>query len=143
LAKYYTRLKLLSSLKKIIQKAIISNEILKEYSLEWSKKIPKWIEIKESKKEYKLENVSQALSQSDLSIIKLALEFQIPIASDDKILRNYAKNLGIGITGSLGLLKILYQKAIIKNREAYMKYLFSLQEDVYISDDLMRWALED
>jgi len=139
----FTRLKLLSSLKKILQNAIISKEILNEYSFEWRKKLPKWIEIKDIKKKHIIQNAPQALSQSDLSIIKFALEYQITIASDDKPLRNYAKNLGIGVTGSLGLLKILYQKGIIKNREIFIKYLFSLQEDVYISDELMKWALVD
>ena len=71
------------------------------------------------------------------------LSFKKSIASDDRPLRLYAEKLGIPITGSLGLLKALYQKKFIKTREEYITLLNSLQEDVYISDELMKWALED
>lgn len=84
-----------------------------------------------------------SLSSADLSIIKLGLEYKIPIASDDKTIRQFAKNLGISITGSLGLLKSLYQNKIIKRREEYMSFLDSLQKDIYISDELKKWASED
>jgi predicted nucleic acid-binding protein len=90
-----------------------------------------------------LKESSVSLSPADLSLIKLGLEHNIPIATDDKILRQYAKNLGLSITGSLGLLKALYQKRIIKKKEKYLSFLESLKKDVYISDELMRWALED
>ena len=139
----FTRLKLLPSLEKLIPSAIISKEILNEYSLQWQQTIPKWIRILQSDESILLKDIPLTLSPADLSIIRLALEYKSPIASDDRPLRLYAEKLGISITGSLGLLKALYQKKIIETREEYITLLNSLEEDVYISDELMKWALED
>ncbi|TFG20382.1 MAG: hypothetical protein EU529_14940 [Promethearchaeota archaeon] len=139
----FTRLKLLSQLEELIPEAIISEDVLNEYSEHWQKKIPKWIKIIEPKENIQVKSSPISLSLADLTLIKLALEYKIPIASDDKPLRLFAKKLGISITGSLGILKILYQNRIIKTRKEYLKYLDSLQKDIYISDKLMKWALEE
>ncbi|MGV9172469.1 MAG: hypothetical protein ACOC35_07870 [Promethearchaeia archaeon] len=139
----FTRLKLLSSLQILIPTAIISEKIVNEYSLKWQKKIPSWIKIIQSDEEIILKKIPSSLSPTDLTLIRLALEYKNPIASDDRPLREYAEKLGIQITGSLGLLKLLYKKKIIKTREEYMSHLNSLQKDVYISDELMDWALKE
>ncbi|MGV9200095.1 MAG: hypothetical protein ACOC44_14745 [Promethearchaeia archaeon] len=116
---------------------------MNEYSLKWQKKIPSWIKIIQSDEEIILKKIPSSLSPTDLTLIRLALEYKNPIASDDRPLREYAEKLGIQITGSLGLLKLLYKKKIIKTREEYMSHLNSLQKDVYISDELMDWALKE
>ncbi|MBA7519095.1 hypothetical protein ES705_11169 [subsurface metagenome] len=139
----FTRLKLLPSLKLLFPSVIISKEILDEYSLQWQENIPNWINILQSNENITLKKIPLSLSSADLSIIRLALEHDKPIASDDRSLRIYAEKLGILITGSLGLLKLLYKKRIIENLDEYITYLNSLQEDVYISDELMKWALEE
>lgn len=139
----FTRLKLLSSLKLLFSTIFISKEIIEEYSNEWKEMIPNWVKILSSNRDIPLENIPLSLSSADLSIIKLALEYNMPIASDDRPLRNYAIKLEIKITGSLGLLKLLYKKRIIKSREKYIHYLNSLQEDIYISEDLLKWALDE
>lgn len=140
----FTRLKLLPSLKLLFPSVIISKEILDEYSLQWQEvNIPNWINILKSNENITLKKIPLSLSSADLSIIRLALEHDKPIASDDRPLRIYAEKLGILITGSLGLLKLLYKKRIIENLDEYITYLISLQEDVYISDELMKWALEE
>ncbi|KKM07565.1 hypothetical protein LCGC14_1732670 [marine sediment metagenome] len=139
----FTRLKLLPSLKKLLSSAIISKEIFEEFSLQWQQTIPNWIRILQSNKNIPLKDIPLSLSSADLSVIRLALEHDKGITSDDRPLRIYAEKLGIIITGSLGLLKALYQKKIIKTRDDYIAYLGSLQEDVYISNELMKWALEE
>lgn len=140
----FTRLKLLPSLKLLFPSVIISKEILDEYSLQWQEvNIPNWINILKSNENITLKKIPLSLSSADLSIIRLALEHDKPIASDDRPLRIYAEKLGILITGSLGLLKLLYKKRIIENLDEYITYLTSLQEDIYISDELMKWALEE
>jgi len=70
-------------------------------------------------------------------------EYKNPIASDDRPLRKYAEKLGIKMTGSLVILKLLYKRKIIKSWEDYMAHLNSLQKDIYISDELMDWALKE
>ncbi len=139
----FRRLKLLSNLNKLISSAIISKEVFNEYSKQWQKKIPNWIKIKQPRDDIILESSSVSLSITDLSLIRLALEHKIPIATDDKPLRQFAKNLGISIVGSLGLLKSLYQSKIIKTIKEYLSFLESLQEDIFISNELMKWALEE
>jgi len=89
-----------------------------------------------------LESSPPSLSTADLSLIRLALEHKLPIATDDKPLRQFAKNLEISIVGSLGLLKLLYQRKIIRTKEDYISFLESLQKDIFISDELMKWALD-
>ncbi|MHA1257569.1 MAG: hypothetical protein ACTSPS_18430 [Promethearchaeota archaeon] len=139
----FKRLKLLSRLQKLISSAIITKDVLDEYSKHWQKKVPNWIKIIEPSESIKVESSFLSLSSADLSLIKLGLEYKIPIASDDKPLRQYAKSLGIPLTGSLGLLKALYQNRIIKTRKEYKSILNSLQKDIYITDELMKWALEE
>jgi len=139
----FKRLELLSHLKELISSAMISKEVFNEYTEQWQKTIPNWIKILQPSDDIILESPPVSLSSADLSIIKLGLEYKIPIASDDKTVRQFAKNLGISITGSLGLLKSLYQNKIIKKREEYMSFLDSLQKDIYISDELRKWASED
>jgi len=139
----FKRLNLLSHLKELISTAIISKEILEEYSEHWQKSFPNWIKIMEPSDDIILESSPVSLSSADLSLIRLSLEHSIPIASDDRPLREFAEKLGISITGSLGLLKSLYQNRIIKTREEYITSLDSLQKDIYISDELMKWALEE
>ena len=90
-----------------------------------------------------MKDIPISLSSADLSLIRLSLDYDIPIASDDRPLRRYAKKLGISITSSLGLLKALYQKKIIETRDEYITFLNLLQEDIYISDELMKWALKE
>jgi len=139
----FKRLELLSHLKELISFAIISKEVFNEYTNQWQKIIPNWIKILQPSKDIILESTPISLSSADLSLIKLGLEHKIPIASDDKALRQFAEKLGISITGSLGLLKSLYQNKIIKTRGEYINFLDSLQKDIYISDELMKWALEE
>lgn len=98
----FTRLKLLPFLEKLLKSAFISKEILNEYSLQWQETIPNWIKISQSDETIILKDIPLSLSPADLSIIRLALKYDFPIASDDSSLRTYAEKLGISITGSLG-----------------------------------------
>ncbi|MFX1237822.1 MAG: hypothetical protein ACFE8P_08895 [Promethearchaeota archaeon] len=139
----FTRLELLNSLQLLFPNAIITQDILSEYSLKWQEIIPKWIQVLQPDDKISLSDVPSSLSSADLSIIRIAIELKKPIASDDRPLRTYAKKLGILITGSLGLLKLLYKKHMIPTREKYINYLNLLREDVYISEEHMKWALEE
>lgn len=125
----FKRLKLLSHLEVLISSAVISKEVLDEYSEHWQKKVPNWIKIMEPSDDIILESSPISLSSADLSLIRLAIEKKIPIASDDRPLHQFAKKLGISITGSLGLLKSLYQNRIIKRR---VYYFFRLSSERYL-----------
>ena len=86
----FKHLKLLSKLKILISTIIISKEVFNEYSKQWKRSIPKWINIQQPNEERVLEPIPASLSIADISLIRLALELKIPIASDDKPLRLYA-----------------------------------------------------
>lgn len=139
----FKRLKLLSKLNLLITTTFISKDVFNEYSKQWQKKIPKWINIIKTKEETPFDSIPVSLSKADISLIRLAIELKLPIASDDRPLRLYAKELGISTIGSLALLKKLYHSNIIKTRKEYLTYLEALQEDIYLSKELMKWALED
>ncbi|TFF90064.1 MAG: hypothetical protein EU548_04885 [Promethearchaeota archaeon] len=78
----FERLKLLSRLKQLLKSGIISREVHNEYSIQWQKKIPKWIKILQPKEYITLESPPLSLSSADLSLIKLSLEYKVPIATD-------------------------------------------------------------
>ena len=81
----FKRLELISHLKELVSSAMISKEVLNEYTEQWQETIPNWIKILQPSKDILLESTPISLSSADLSLIRLALEFKIPIASDDKI----------------------------------------------------------
>lgn len=138
----FTRLKLLPQLKEWISSATITKDFSIEYTRYWHKTIPNWIKIKEPNENIEIPNPSVSLSIADLSLIKLGLDLNIPIASDDNPLRQFAKKLGITVTGTLGLLKALFQNNIIKTLDEYMASLKALQKELYISKELLDWALK-
>ncbi|TFF89398.1 MAG: hypothetical protein EU549_00745 [Promethearchaeota archaeon] len=139
----FTRLNLLSHLKEIFSPIIISKDILGAYSEHWQKKISIFVKIIEPREDIEFRSFPVSLNPADLSIIRLGLEYKFPIASDDKKLRKFAKRLDIPVIGSLGLLKLLFKNKIIKTDDEYVKLLESLQEDLYISAELLNWAIKD
>ncbi|MBA7582622.1 hypothetical protein ES708_24558 [subsurface metagenome] len=52
----FKRLKLLSHLEVLISSAVISKEVLDEYSEHWQKKVPNWIKIMEPSDDIILES---------------------------------------------------------------------------------------
>ncbi len=63
----FTRLKLLPRLEELISSAIISKEVLDEYSEHWQKNIPNWIKNIEPSENIKVESSPISLSSADLS----------------------------------------------------------------------------
>jgi len=138
----FVRLKLLEKLQALVSEAIISQEIFLEYSRMWQQAIPEWITITKPTTQPLAAEPPLSLSLADLSTILLALEYELPLASDDQELRNFAKELSIKVTGSLGLLKAMYQRKIITTKKEYLKYLDSLKKDDFFSEELYHWVLD-
>jgi len=57
-------------------------------------------------------------------------------------LRRQAIQFGLKITGSLGLLKALYYKKLISTKDEYVTLISKLREDIYLTDELIEWALD-
>lgn len=82
------------------------------------------------------------MSVADVSVLNLALQLSCQLASDDGLIRSTAQSNNIPITGSLGRLKAMYVKSIIKGKKNYQKIISSLSEDVYLTEELLEWALD-
>lgn len=80
------------------------------------------------------------LGSGEKSIMSLALEYkkqnkEYYCVLDDKNARNVAKNLGLNVKGSIGLILLLKEKGIIENpKELYNKIIKS---PFRISDDIL------
>lgn len=57
-------------------------------------------------------------------------------------MREYAKSQSVTITGTLGLIKAVKLKGIITDNKMYKEILEKLRDDLYVSDNLIQWALE-
>ncbi|MHA1910684.1 MAG: hypothetical protein ACTSYA_03215 [Candidatus Kariarchaeaceae archaeon] len=139
----FTRLNLFDKLRILFPNAYVSQAIYEEYTEKWKDQIPSWIKIIKNMTKIVLEKIPLSLSPADISVIKLSLDLKKPIASDDRDLRDYAKGLNIAITGSLGIIKTLFDRQIIKTREEYIEILNSLSQDIFLTDELLQWALKE
>ena len=139
----FTRLKLMTHLRELFPTLVISDLILEEYSERWQNDMPNWIKIIKMEENFSFHDVPLSLSTNDLSVIQLGLNCNSPIASDDIPLRKYAKKHGLQVIGSLGLLKTLHKQKIIPRREKYIELVELLSQDVYISEELKKWAFKD
>lgn len=138
----FTYLGLLEELRQLNITYAITPDVLEEFSKKWVKtKIPSWINIDTPSDKIKIESLS--ISSTDTSLISLAIEKKSMIATDDLALRKIAKDRDIAVVGTLGLLKLLYTQNIIQTREIYLNYLEKLRTDLYLSDDLLEWAIKD
>ena len=70
----------------------------------------------------------------------MAVKEQALLATDDKALREAAKNHSVKVIGSLGLLKLFYLQGIITKKKHYLSFLEKLQEDLYLTKELIDWA---
>lgn len=137
----FVRRNLLDKLQLLVSEVLVSQEIVFEFSQTWQQTLPDWITITSSTPIQLVTDPPSSLSEADLSTIYLALDYSHPLASDDQNLRNFARELGIKVTGSLGLLKALYKRKIILNKQDYVDHLDAIKQDVFISDELYKWAL--
>lgn len=90
----------LDLLSKLFGKILISNTVLNEFN----QPIPKWIEVVELKKDG-IKELPGFLDAGEASSIALALVYENSLLIVDEIKgRKAAKELGITVTGSLGVL---------------------------------------
>ncbi|MCE7734537.1 MAG: hypothetical protein GPJ54_06650 [Candidatus Heimdallarchaeota archaeon] len=136
----FYRLNLVSELKDLKSFIYITPEIVGEYSTRWLDKLPSLIVVQAVEAETVLSRSN--LSESDLSVINLAIQLKCQLATDDLEIRKVANEYKIPVTGSLGILKSLYLKNIISNKGRYQSLVNELSQDVYLTDELLGWALD-
>ena len=116
------KLEMLSLLKSLYQRIIVTDEIVHEFG----ETLPNWIEIHEVKNKEYQKVLEQYLDRGEASAIALASQFDnILLILDDLKGRKEAFRLGYKITGTLGILVRAKNESKI---ELVKPYLIKLQE---------------
>jgi predicted nucleic acid-binding protein len=98
----------------ILQKLCHTVTITPEVAKEFGEPLPDWITVIPVKDTKKTEAFRQILDRGESSAIALAFEISNSLLIlDDKQARSFAKNLGLEITGTLGLLRSAHQRGLI------------------------------
>ena len=134
-----TNLDVLDKLMLIFPEVYITQSILEEYSTKWKEIIPKNINIIKIDNEF--QNAPLSLSDTDLDVLTLAITNNSLLATDDRNLRKFSKQNNILVTGSLGLIRQMYLSSLFDSDEMYINTISSLSKDVFLSQDLIDWAL--
>lgn len=82
------------------------------------------------------------LGRGEQECILWGLQTNLPVATDDLEVRKLCKTLGITIIGTLGRCRLAYQKGCYKTRDQYLEAINNLQKDLYLSQELVQWALD-
>ena len=85
----------------------------------------------------------RGISSADVDTVILTLEEGVILASDDLRVRGVARALNIPVTGSVGILKMLYTEGRISSTDEMISLLKKLGEDLYIPQWLFDWALKE
>jgi predicted nucleic acid-binding protein len=96
----------LDILKSLSKTVCITNEIAAEFG----EPLPSWIQVVPVKDTVRLQTVHNSLDLGESSAIALALETKNPLlVLDDGKARRFTRNLGIEMTGTVGLLIAAYE----------------------------------
>ncbi|MDR0400455.1 MAG: DUF3368 domain-containing protein [Treponema sp.] len=100
----------LDILHQVCQTVLITPEIAAEYGED----LPGWITVTPVRDQEKTRLIQKSLDPGESSAIALALETEDPLLIlDDAQARSFALELGLSITGTLGILIAAYQQGII------------------------------
>jgi predicted nucleic acid-binding protein len=105
-----TNIKRLEILRLVCRTVLITPEIAAEYG----EPLPDWIIVSPVHDSAKTHIIEKTLDLGESSAIALALETQDPmLILDDAQARSYALDLGLSITGTLGILIMAHRQGII------------------------------
>jgi predicted nucleic acid-binding protein len=100
----------------ILQKRYGHIIITPEVCQEFGESLPEWVSIKAVKDTYKTILINQYLDIGESSTIALAGEIgDSLVILDDGKARRYAKKIGLRITGTLGIIKKVYDLHLIND----------------------------
>jgi predicted nucleic acid-binding protein len=122
-------------LKEVFGTVVITPEVLGEYG----DPLPEWITVQPVSDTNRIKLIQNTLDLGEASSIALALETKNSfLILDDGLARIYALNLGLEITGTLGLLIAAYKQGVISDITVVIQELknvdFRLPSDV---DDII------
>ncbi|MCW7479427.1 DUF3368 domain-containing protein [Leptospira bandrabouensis] len=118
---------------KSLYNSIIITETVKA---EFAENIPNFIKIKNPNQEFSVKSLEQILDSGEASTIALALESKNSLVIlDDLKARKIAKNLGLKITGTLGILAKAKKLGIIDDLEKQINEL--QRKGIWISESVI------
>jgi predicted nucleic acid-binding protein len=88
------------------------------------------------------EGLQRTLGIGERYTIAIGISKKCLIATDDLKPRRIAKELGLDIIGTLGILRLAYKKVLI-DKEELRKLVKMLHDILYFTDDLEKWVLSD
>jgi predicted nucleic acid-binding protein len=112
----------LDILRDVCQNILVTPEIAAEYGEE----LPAWITVVPVRDQEKVSLIQRTLDIGESSAIALALETKEPLLIlDDAPARSFAMDIGLSITGTLGILIAAYQQGIITDIDSIISKLRS------------------
>ena len=112
---------------------IITPGVLDEFSRKWGQEaLPKWIRIGELDEIMLREAEGLRLGRGEAESIVLAQRLGCLLAVDDEKARSVAKDKGIPVIGSVGILRLAYEYCLIETRQELEELLTKLSEDLYL-----------
>jgi len=115
--------------------------ITSQISAKFNGTLPDWIEIKEVKDKKYQKFIENHLDAGEASAIALAMEYEDSLLIlDDIRARKYAKQLGLTITGSLGVISKAKERGLIDKIKPIIEKLKDL--DFRISEKIIKNLLE-
>jgi len=118
---------------KSLYKTVIITDTVKT---EFGENIPDFIKIKNPIQEFSVKSLEQILDSGEASTIALALESKDSLVIlDDLKARKIAKNLGLKITGTLGILTKAKKVGLINDLEKNIEEL--QRKGIWISESVL------
>lgn len=128
----------LDLLRKTFGEVLTTKEVHKEFGEDF----PKWVVVKSATDKYRQQILETQIDLGEASAIALALEFpESMIILDDYKARKVAENLGLEITGTIGVIIIAKKRGYIGSIKPYLEKIRST--NFRLSEEIEKQALKE
>ena len=125
-------------LQKTFGEIITTEEVVEEFGEE----LPSWIQIKLPTDKHRQKILETQLDKGEASAIALALDYpESLIILDDLKARKIAENLGIEITGTIGLIIIAKKRGVINSIKPLLEKI--RKTNFRVSEEIEKQALKE
>jgi len=139
----FTNSNKLNVLNKTFNNIEVPPDVKREYEIEYDNILPGWIKVKEPKDIEWVKKLKNKFGDGESEAIVLANEENNSlIVLDDLNARNYAIDIGLNVTGTLGILNKAKEKDIITLDEAINIINIMKRNKFRASDELLENVIE-
>lgn len=126
----------------LLQKTFGEIITTKEVIVEFGEELPSWIQVKSPTDKYRQRILETQVDKGEASAIALALDFpESMIILDDLKARKVAENLGIAITGNIGVIIIAKKRGVINSIKPFLEEI--RMTNFRVSQDIEKQALKE